>query len=173
MNSIQNMSVTYTVDLCSNRYNSGLLDGIHISFIVGLVGCIMYLLKSKNASDTPLVINVTINNKAEEEEGEEEEGEECECGLCVDCVAEDEDDYIEDEEDDEEDDYDEEDMEEEVNIYNNRKGQRGVVVIPESCMVKEVKSKPEQRKKEKQTPEEPKETTQVEENPTITQETLD
>jgi len=72
------MTIIHTVDICASRYHSGFLDGIHICFLLGLGGCIAYILTqiNKNNQEAPVVINVYMNDKNEDEEEEEEEEEE-------------------------------------------------------------------------------------------------
>ena len=73
------MTIIHTIDICASRYHSGFLDGIHICFLLGLGGCIVYLLTQINKKDTqdpPIVINVYMNDKNEDEDEEEEEEEE-------------------------------------------------------------------------------------------------
>ena len=82
MSNIPNMSVIYTVDLCSNRYTAGFLDGMYACFLLGLGACIYILIQRINSKEetVPIVINVYTNKDEEEccdcEEEEEEEEEE-------------------------------------------------------------------------------------------------
>ena len=71
------MTIIHTVDICASRYHSGFLDGIHICFLLGLGGCIAYILTqiNKNNQEPPMVINVYMNNKDEEEDEDEDEDE--------------------------------------------------------------------------------------------------
>ena len=86
MSNIPNMSVIYTVDLCSNRYTAGFLDGMYACFLLGLGACIYILIQRIHSKEetVPIVINVYTNKdeeeccdcEKEEEEEEEEEAQE-------------------------------------------------------------------------------------------------
>jgi hypothetical protein len=103
------MAIIHTIDVCSNRYTSGFLDGIHVCFLLGLGGCIAYLLTQINKKDTqePSITIKLYMNKDEDEcdsdcEEEDKEVEE------VEEVGEVEEDKEEDKEENEVDDVNKE-----------------------------------------------------------------
>ena len=75
MSIIQNMSVIYTVDICANRYTSGLLDGIYVCLLLCLGACVYFVLNRTHNKEetTPIVINIYTNK-------DEEECSDCDCG---------------------------------------------------------------------------------------------
>jgi hypothetical protein len=98
------MAIIHTIDVCSNRYTSGFLDGIHVCFLLGLGGCIAYLLTQINKKDTqePSITIKLYMNKDECDSDCEEEVEEVEV----------EEDKEEDKEENEVDDVNKEEVEE-------------------------------------------------------------
>ena len=142
MSNILNMSVIYTVDICGNRYTSGLLDGIYISFLLVLASLIGYILFQHGKSE-PIIINVYTNDE-DEDEGE------CEC----DCEC-----YEEEEEEDEDEDEDEEDI---IELSNEE--YKLVQTLREmKTMLKEQPTEEEPKEQPKE--EEPKEEEPKEEEP--------
>jgi phosphopantothenoylcysteine synthetase/decarboxylase len=116
MSNIQNMSIVYTVDICANRYTSGFLDGLYVSFLLGLAACIyMFMQNMKtNEEPAPIVINV-YTNKDEED---------CDCDCEYD--EEDDDDYDDDDEDEDEDDDEDDDEEEQSDKQQSNDSQEMV-----------------------------------------------
>jgi hypothetical protein len=81
------MTIIHTIDVCANRYHAGFLDGIHICFLLGLGGCIAYILTQMNKKnqEPTMIINLYMNDKDEEVDEEEDEDEDEGCDCDCDC----------------------------------------------------------------------------------------